>query len=400
MLQKHIATVVAILLLTPLLFLLYPGLGEGLVRRSDEATQMATAVTAGATSGATTTPIALNTSTPYPTVAARPGQSRAPSIGTPTTIVGSSATPAATPVSASDPAGGIALGAYVSSAPWDPLKIDEFAQTIGAAPTIVMWYQNWAGGDSEKLAFAPGAMDEVVRRGAMPLITWEPWDPEGGIVQPRFALRTILAGDHDAFVRGWARDAARWNQPFYLRFAPEMNGDWYPWSPRVSGNTAPEYVAAWRHVRDIFREEGATNVRWVWSPNVADEYTTPFAAVYPGDDQVDWIGIVGYNWGTSQSWSGWLSLADYYSATYDALVALADKPLMIAELACTEEGGDKAAWISQGLLIDIPTRFPKVQALIWFQEQKETDWRVDSSDASLAAFRRVASSPQYQGRLP
>ena len=73
---------------------------------------------------------------------------------------------------------------------------------------------------------------------------------------------------------------------------------------------------------------------------------------------------------------------------------------MIAEIACTEEGGDKADWIRQGLLNDLPTLFPKVRAVIWFQEQKETDWRVNSSDAALAAFKQVAVSPAYQGRLP
>ncbi|MGN6698588.1 MAG: hypothetical protein ACTHMR_10540, partial [Thermomicrobiales bacterium] len=91
---------------------------------------------------------------------------------------------------------------------------------------------------------------------------------------------------------------------------------------------------------------------------------------------------------------------DYYRDSYAALVALTDKPLMISEIACTEDGGDKAAWIKQAFLADLPDLFPRVRAVVWFQERKETDWRVDSSPAALAAYRAVAASPHYHGHLP
>lgn len=292
----------------------------------------------------------------------------------------------------------IALGAYIAGAPWDPAKIDQFASLVGAPPAIVMWYQDWAHAGARE--FAPLKLDAVVARGATPLITWEPWDYTGGTAQPAFALRAIVGGAHDAYIRQWARDAAAWGQPFYLRFAQEMNADWYPWSPGVNGNTSAEYVASWRHVVDIFRQEGTTNVRWVWSPNVAYPGSTPFAQVYPGDAYVDWVGLDGYNWGTSQSWSRWAALATVFGASYDALTALTSKPLLIAETASAKAGGDKAKWITQGLLTDLPARFPRVRAVVWFHENKETDWRVNSSSRALAAYRKAAASPTYQGRLP
>jgi hypothetical protein len=34
--------------------------------------------------------------------------------------------------------------------------------------------------------------------------------------------------------------------------------------------------------------------------------------------------------------------------------------------------------------------------VVWFDEDKETDWRVNSSASALAAYRRVAASPLYQ----
>ena len=292
----------------------------------------------------------------------------------------------------------VALGAYVSGAPWDPAKIDEFSATVGTPPSVVMWYQDWANVGVRE--FDPKKMDAVVSRGAMPMVTWEPWDHTKGANQPKYALRAINRGKHDAHIRRWARDAAAWGKPFYLRFAHEMNGDWNSWSPGVNGNTASHYVSAWRRVRDIFGQEGATNVRWVWSPNVESYDSVPFNEVYPGDAYVDWVGIDGYNWGTTQSWSSWTGLAEVFGPSYDKLAAMTGKPMMLAETASTELRGDKAAWIRQGFLHDVPSRFPRVRAVIWFNENKETDWRVNSSRASLDAYRKVAASDLYRDRLP
>ena len=142
---------------------------------------------------------------------------------------------------------------------------------------------------------------------------------------------------------------------------------------------------------EIFREEGATNVQCIWSPNVAYSGSTPFGDLYPGDAYVDWVGLDGYNGGRALS-QRWLSFSQIFMASYETLAAMGSKPMMITETASTELGGDKAAWIRQGLLNDIPSKFPRVHAVIWFNENKETDWRVNSSPQSLAAYREVAAS--------
>ena len=292
----------------------------------------------------------------------------------------------------------IAFGAYIPGAQWDATQIDAYRSLVGTAPAIVMWYQDWAHADTS--GFAAGSLDAVVARGAMPLVTWEPWDYAAGPNQPAYALGAINAGTYDAYIRGWARDAAAWGKPFYLRFAHEMNGNWYPWSVGVNGNTGADYVAAWRHVVAIFRQEGATNVRWVWCPNVIFDGSAPLATVYPGDAWVDWVALDGYNWGTSQTWSQWQSLTQVFAPSHDALAALTAKPMMIAEVASAEAGGDKANWIKRGFLTDLPKQLPRVRAVVWFNENKETDWRVNSSTSSLNAYRQVAASAQYKGRLP
>jgi beta-mannanase len=288
----------------------------------------------------------------------------------------------------------IALGAHIPGS-WDSAKIDEFSNMVGTTPAIVMWYQDWAKDGT----FKPYRMDTAVSRGAVPMVTWEPWDYSAGgsVSQPRYALRTIAAGNHDAYIRQWARDARAWGKPFYLRFAHEMNGDWSPWGIGVNGNTSAEYVAAWRHIHDIFRQENATNARWVWCP----ASSRPFSrTIYPGDAYVDWTCLDGYNWGTTQSWARWREFSTVFGPSYDTLTSMTSKPVMIGETASAEQGGDKATWIRQGLLNDVPNRFPRVKAVIWFNANKETDWRVNSSPGSLAAYKEVAASPYYQGRLP
>jgi len=234
----------------------------------------------------------------------------------------------------------------------------------------------------------------------MPLVTWEPWRFGAGLDQPGYALREILDGRHDAYVRDWARAAAGWGKTFFLRFAHEMNGDWTTWSPRVGDNTNREFVAVWRRVHGIFRQEGATNVRWVWSPVAHSEEHTPYGRVYPGDAYVDWFGISGYNWGNTREWSRWQSFSGIFGASYKVIQGIAPrKPIMIPEVGCAEQGGDKAAWIRSAYLNEIPGRFPKIRAACWFHANKENDWRVNSSAASMEAYKRVAASGTYSRRL-
>jgi hypothetical protein len=288
----------------------------------------------------------------------------------------------------------VALGAFAPSLPWGFQDIDAFADLVGASPAIAHWFQDW------EMGFDTEYMDAAVSRGQMPLVTWEPWRFGAGLDQPGYALREILDGRHDPYVRDWARAAAGWGRPFFLRFAHEMNGDWTTWSPRVGDNTNREFVAVWRRVHGIFRREGATNVRWVWSPVAHRPEHTPYARVYPGDAYVDWFGISGYNWGTTREWARWQSFSGIFGASYKAMQGIAPrKPIMIPEVGCAEHGGDKAAWIRSAYLKEIPERFPKIRAVCWFHANKENDWRVNSSAASLKAYKRAAASGIYARRL-
>jgi hypothetical protein len=287
------------------------------------------------------------------------------------------------------PAGGnLALGVW-SGQPWEPGELNAVTALLGRAPSIFLTYQAWDRG------FHASDMAEIANRGADHIVTWQP----DGI-----PLRDIAAGQHDAFIRDWAQGAAAWGGRIYLRPMHEMNGDWYSWGRGVNGNTAADFVGAWRHMHDLFVAAGAGNVRWVWSPNVRYGPEYPLADLYPGDAYVDWVGLDGYNWGLDPHLGqpAWQSFEDIFGATYrEITTAVAPgKPIVIVETASTENGGDKAAWILRTFLTDAPT-YPAVRALVWFnQADGPSDFRIDSSPAALAAFRQVLNAPTYQARLP
>jgi endoglucanase len=217
----------------------------------------------------------------------------------------------------------------------------------------------------------------------VPLITWEPWE------QP---LRDIARGRHDAYLRSEARTARRWGRVVLLRFAHEMNGDWYPWGTQAGSPRG--YVRAFRRVVRIFRREGATNVRFVWAPNGDTGGDRLIRRLYPGDRWVDWVGFSGFSWG--RPWE-FLQPMDVYQRTYRTLTRLTDKPIVIAETGAGEVGGDKARWIRRAFARDLP-RLRRVRAVVWFDERDQwADFRVDSTRTALRAFRSAVRSPRYAG---
>jgi hypothetical protein len=282
----------------------------------------------------------------------------------------------------------IALGVYTQDSP-EPLEVHAFQQLVGRSPSIVMWYQSW----SEPL-FYSSQISMVAQDGATPLITWDP-ELTGGVGVP---LSQIVAGDYDTYIQAQAEAAASWHRTIYVRFGQEMNLSGSPFGPGVNGNTPQLFIEAWRHVVRIFRTAGATNVKWVWSPNVDCAGKCPFKAFYPGDSWVDWVGLDGYNYAAVDD-VPWMSFETIFQSSYNQLSALTSKPIMIAETASTTLGGNKAAWITKALTQTLPTEMPLVRALVWFDVDKETNWTVNSSPASLNAFRAAVDQPLFSGTL-
>ncbi len=279
----------------------------------------------------------------------------------------------------------VATGVYVP----DPTQglsawghaLDRYDADAGARPSVVQWYVPW----SSNAAFPTAEANLVRSRNQKPLITWEAWDWSGGANQPAYALRAILAGSHDPYVTAWAQGARQYGGRVYLRVLAEANGNWNPWDPGVNGNTASEYVQAWRHIRNIFRIVGASNVIWLWTPNVQYAGSTSLRSIYPGDAYVDIVGLDGYNWGTTQPWSSWQSFSTVFNPSIASLRAITTKPLWITEVGSAEQGGNKARWITDALRT--VSNDARIGGFVWFNANKETDWRIESSAAAQGAYR-------------
>lgn len=263
------------------------------------------------------------------------------------------------------------------------------AAALGRHLDVVNVYAAWVWATPLPTA----TLRAIASAGATPEITWEPWDPRLGASQPAYAPARIAAGAYDGYLTGWAQAAAAYGGPLMLRFGHEMNGTWYPWSPGAGGGSPADYVAAYRHVHDLFRVAGAGNVSWVWSPNIVQGMPTPLAAVYPGPGYVDVIGIDGYNGGTDVPYmGGWRTPQQVFDSTLQALPALAPGvPVILNETGCSEHGGDKAAWITSlfGYL-----RTTRVTGVLWFDVDTpgQADWRLATSTTSTAAARTALTS--------
>ena len=267
--------------------------------------------------------------------------------------------------------------------------LDKAESTIGARAAIVGTFADWA----HTPAFPRELAEAINERGAVPLISWEPWDSwRGGADQPQYALRRIVAGDHDPLIDRWAAQVAEYRRPVMLRFAAEMNGDWLPWSTGVNGNRRGDYVAAWRHVRERFRRAGADNAVWVWNPINAYDGSTPLGELFPGPGQVDWMAVDGYNWGATRSW-GWQTYADIFAPTVRELGDLAPRrPVMIAETGSAPDQR-KAGWVTDTLR---SAHADGVAAVVWFEFAKETDWRLSDSPTTAAAARTTLSASSWR----
>lgn len=281
------------------------------------------------------------------------------------------------PPMSSDP---LRFGVSTPGGPLAAAELDAVATLVNESPSIIMSYKDFS-------QTAPIAdLNAVNARGATSLITWEPWLWSGnGANQPAYALDRITAGDFDTYLRQWGTALKNWGKPVMLRFAHEMNGNWYPWAEAANGNGAGDYVAAWRHVHDVVAATGATNVQWVWSPNVPYWGSTPLTGLYPGAGYVDVVALDGYNWGTSQSWSSWTSPSALLGDGLAALRSLAPgKKIIISEMGSAEAGGSKANWNTA--LVSYLAAQSDVTGFVWFHHNKEVDWRINSSSTSANAF--------------
>jgi mannan endo-1,4-beta-mannosidase len=293
------------------------------------------------------------------------------------------------PVSA---ANGTLLGVYYGNQGWKIEQIQAMESWQGKRHAVVNMFANWCGQTKTMDNLFNQQLVNIWNNKNVPMITWEPYicntagTPDN--VEMRAAngeydtyfntwairLKTFLSGPDGTFGTGDDRRA-------YLRLAHEMNGDWYPWGAVVGGNSPADYVNMWRRVRGIFDGKGldATHLQWVWCVNHDDVGGFTAEQYYPGDAYVDWVAVDGYNWGLSQSWSAWKTPAQTYDPMISRLRTITTKPLNITEAASTSTTATgpsmqaKSQWITD-FYAYVATN--NIKMVIWFNEDKETDWAV------------------------
>jgi hypothetical protein len=314
-------------------------------------------------------------------------------------------TPAPAPTSSAGPIyWGATIGSHLtgSQAPWDMSAVTKFEEGAHKKASMVQFFQPFANCNPgcSFYKFPTSPLESIRQHGSIPVLSWSSQSIPSTKVEPDFQLSDVISGRYDSYIREFATAAKGWGHPFFLRFNWEMNGNWFPWHEGVNGNQAGESVKAWRHVHDIFTAVGAGNATWVWCPNVEYSGSTSLASLYPGDAYVDWTGLDGYNWGTNPAKPDkWKSFDQVYKPSYRKIVETIapGKPMMIGEVASTEYGGSKAAWIKD-MLARIPAEYQQIRALLWFDKfDSNMDWPVETTSSATTAFAEGLQNPAYLG---
>lgn len=292
----------------------------------------------------------------------------------------------------------------LTDAPWNQTTWDIFESHTEKPVSIVHFGQPapWQQG------FAADPLEKTKKRGALPLMDMGTGCRIGKVCHGeetveeeevnRVSLKEINEGKYDAYYEDWAEDVTQYGYPLFFRWAWEMNGTWYKWG-RDAAKTPSEYVTAWRRLHGISKAKGATNITWVWCPNVQYLGSTPYSQLYPGDAYVDWTCLDGYN-------ESGLTFKDLFGSSYAALTGTVapSKPVMIGETGTYDEGSghlSQGTWIREAVAA-LQNDFPKIKAFVWFnwniiEEGEERPWPIESTLNGQQSFAKQISSPYFAG---
>ncbi len=263
------------------------------------------------------------------------------------------------------------LGVTIQGAPASMAPVDAFAQAIGKKPNIVEFYESFDDN------FDASGVRKIYEYGSLPLLSWEP------LTAP---MAKIAAGSEDDYLKTFAKAVRTLNLPVAIALAHEMNGGWYPWGPQKT--KAADFVAAWRHIHDVFVAAGATNVIWVWAPNVINPVPrVHLAPLFPGDAYVDWIGMDGY-----YTHKGQQTFTALFGPTKTAVRRFTKKPILIVETGA-EPGSARPGEIAN--LFSGVAHTSGFIGFVWFDNHGTGSWRIDDDARSVTAFRRAAKASAF-----
>jgi mannan endo-1,4-beta-mannosidase len=261
------------------------------------------------------------------------------------------------------------LGVYESGSPRSYAAVSAFSKATGAHINLALYYSGWY--ESFKMDFAEAAF----KHGAAPVVQIEPF---------HVSLSAIAAGHYDKFLRSYALAVRAYGHQVVIGFGHEMNAPWYSWG--WSHTKPADFVLAWRHVVQVFRYVGASNVTWLWTINSLGFRVAAPRVWWPGKQYVTWIGIDGYYVTPTDTF------ASIFGRTITMVRSFTRKPMLISETAVGPAAGQTRS---------IPDLFAGVErnsllGLIWFDVKQHgstyrQDWHLADHPAALAAFRKAAA---------
>jgi hypothetical protein len=295
------------------------------------------------------------------------------------------------------PSQGIYFGAYAG---WDfaPVSFDDipdpahefdFEKLTGTHVSWAPWSISW----HDRLVFPASDVERIWRAGFVPqlrVFTFPTQDYAPGAL-PQSAYpgpithSDIAAGKYDDQIKAFADAARNTDIPIFFDYDGEMNNA-HPWGGRYEGGTASHFRDAYRHIIDIFRAEGATNVTFMvqygspngYAPGTYWEPFEQFANYYPGDDYIDWIGISDYSerihgtTGPNATFEQKLTAQGFatagYTGPYAEVTAMSSKPIAIEELGLDNMPSEdaKAQWAEDAANVLQSGRYPQIYAIDWW----------------------------------
>jgi Glycosyl hydrolase family 26 len=257
------------------------------------------------------------------------------------------------------------LGIFQSGVTASYQPVQRFAKAVGETPDIVLYYNNWDQPFS--LSFA----DRAAAHGAVPFVQLEPLTA---------TMASIAAGASDTYLDAYAKRVRTFGHPVILSFASEMNGRWYPWGWTKTAPTV--WVAAWRHVVTLFRQQGAHNVTWMWTISHDIANTGPLSDYWPGSKYVDWVGIDGYYFLSSDDF------ASVFGAQIKKVRELTNTPIFLSEVGIGQIANQEAKL--PGLFAGI--RQYHLLGLLWFDVPQHDglyhqNWQLEGNAPAVAEFR-------------
>ncbi len=261
--------------------------------------------------------------------------------------------------------------------------------TVGAPLNIRAVFVGWGSGAGD----FPSWLTSTLQSGNKTLmIYWEPAanGDTGTIYQPNYNYDSINSGAWDSYIISFAKSVKNYGGQVIMIPFDEMNGDWYPWSGTNNNNSPAKHNVAYQRLHDLFAAQGVTNVKWGWAPN-NDSWPNTAAndltMYYPGDAYVDYVGVDGFNFNNP-----WLSFTQVFGTALGKL-ARYNKPIYIFSMASAEanDGGTKkAAWITDAF--SQIAKNPNIAGWVWFNENKEQNWLLNSNTNVLNAFSTIVKS--------